>query len=179
VVEIGDMIISTVDRTGGGGVNADWTVIQNNLDGAVIGPSSAVNNNMAVYDGTSGKLIKDSGFAAHAPESNASTTAKGIVEEATLTEVNNATATGATGARLFVNPSTLKTSKYTRTYTTLVGGLIIQPVTHGLDNQFVQVMTYEGNVQVECKVTLTSSTVATLEFNVAPSASSIRVVVVG
>jgi hypothetical protein len=38
---------------------------------------------------------------------NASTTAKGIVEEATATEVAAGTATGGTGARLFVNPSTM------------------------------------------------------------------------
>lgn len=38
---------------------------------------------------------------------NASTTAKGIVEEATSAEVLAGTAAGGTGARLFVNPSTL------------------------------------------------------------------------
>jgi len=37
---------------------------------------------------------------------NASTTAYGIVEEATQAEVDAGTATGGTGARLFVNPST-------------------------------------------------------------------------
>lgn len=38
---------------------------------------------------------------------DASTTVKGVVEEATQAEVNAGTATGGTGARLFVNPSTL------------------------------------------------------------------------
>jgi hypothetical protein len=38
---------------------------------------------------------------------NASTTAKGIVEEATKDEVLAGTAVGTTGARLFINPSTL------------------------------------------------------------------------
>lgn len=38
---------------------------------------------------------------------NASDTARGIVEEATQAETNAGTATGGTGARLFVNPSTL------------------------------------------------------------------------
>ena len=45
-------------------------------------------------------------IAAGAP--NASTTTKGLVEEATQTEVDARTAAGGTGARLFVNPSTLK-----------------------------------------------------------------------
>ena len=38
---------------------------------------------------------------------NASTTAKGIVEEATLAEAQAGTEVGATGARLFVSPSSL------------------------------------------------------------------------
>lgn len=38
---------------------------------------------------------------------NASTTVAGIVEEATQTEMNAGTATGGTGARLFVSPSTI------------------------------------------------------------------------
>jgi hypothetical protein len=40
---------------------------------------------------------------------NASTTMKGIVEEATQAEVDAGTATGGSGARLFVNPSTRQT----------------------------------------------------------------------
>lgn len=38
---------------------------------------------------------------------NASTTAKGVVEEATSAEVAAGTAAGGTGARLFINPSTI------------------------------------------------------------------------
>lgn len=41
---------------------------------------------------------------------NASTTTKGIVEEATAAEVAAGTAEGATGARLFINPSTLSST---------------------------------------------------------------------
>lgn len=41
---------------------------------------------------------------------DASTTVKGIVEEATQAEVDAGTAVGGTGARLFINPSTLRTS---------------------------------------------------------------------
>ena len=39
---------------------------------------------------------------------DASTTVKGIVEEADSTEINAGTDTGSTGARLFVTPSQLK-----------------------------------------------------------------------
>lgn len=43
---------------------------------------------------------------------DASTTVKGIVEEATEAEINAGTAAGGTSARLFINPSTLATSNY-------------------------------------------------------------------
>ena len=60
VCEIGDMIVCVKDGTVA--ANADWTVIQSNIDGAVTGPSSATANRVATFNGTSGKVIKDSGF---------------------------------------------------------------------------------------------------------------------
>lgn len=60
VCEIGDMIVCVKDGTVA--ANADWTVIQSNIDGAVTGPSSSTANRVATFDGTSGKVIKDSGF---------------------------------------------------------------------------------------------------------------------
>lgn len=63
-VEAGDWIICNTDATAAGDqatVGANWGIIQANLDGAVIGPASAVNERIAVYDGTTGKLLKDSG----------------------------------------------------------------------------------------------------------------------
>ena len=60
--EVGDMLLATVDRAEGQGVNGDWAVIQTNIDGAVTGPTSSVNNQVAIFDGVSGKIIKDSGF---------------------------------------------------------------------------------------------------------------------
>jgi len=61
VAEIGDMYISVVSRSGTGNVDSDWHVFQANIDGAVIGPSSVVNEHVALFDGTSGKLIKSAG----------------------------------------------------------------------------------------------------------------------
>lgn len=60
--EVGDMIIAIVDRTTGG-VNADWTVLQTNTDGIVTGAVSSVDGNIATFNGTTGKIIKDSGIA--------------------------------------------------------------------------------------------------------------------
>ena len=64
VCEIGDMIICVTDGTTAN--NDHWVVIQNNIDGAVTGPASVSNNTnnnvVAVFNGTTGKVIKDSGF---------------------------------------------------------------------------------------------------------------------
>ena len=66
-VEVGDMLICNTDSTVAATasnyatVAANWDFIQGNQDGVVIGPASAVNNNVAIFDGTTGKLIKDSG----------------------------------------------------------------------------------------------------------------------
>ena len=60
VCEIGDMLISLVSRSGSGNQDADWAVIQANIDGAVTGPSSSTDNTIAIFNGVSGKVIKDS-----------------------------------------------------------------------------------------------------------------------
>lgn len=56
--EIGDMIICIADGTTAN--NAHWTVVQTNTDGHVVGPESSTNNGIAVFDGTTGKVIKSS-----------------------------------------------------------------------------------------------------------------------
>ena len=58
--EIGDMIICNTQGTSAN--DSHWTVVQANIDGAVIGPDTAVANRVVVFDGTTGKLIKDSGY---------------------------------------------------------------------------------------------------------------------
>ena len=60
-VEVGDMIICNTDGTVSGNqatVGQYWNVIQKNIVGAVTGPASSVNNTVAVFDGTTGKVIK-------------------------------------------------------------------------------------------------------------------------
>ena len=57
--EEGDLIICVKDGTAAD--NSDWTVAQTNIDGAVTGPVSSEDLNIAVFDGVSGKLIKDGG----------------------------------------------------------------------------------------------------------------------
>ena len=64
-VEVGDMIICTTDSTSSGNhatVGIHWTIIQVNIDGAVTGPASSTGDNVIIFNGTSGKVIKDSGL---------------------------------------------------------------------------------------------------------------------
>lgn len=61
-VEVGDMFICLTDGTSSGtqaGVGSNWSVIQTNLDGAVIGPASVTDSRVCLFDGTTGKLIKE------------------------------------------------------------------------------------------------------------------------
>ena len=58
--EVGDMIICVTDGTTAN--NNHWTVVQSNIDGAVTGPTSSTEAHVAVFNGTTGKVIKDSGY---------------------------------------------------------------------------------------------------------------------
>ena len=58
--EVGDMIICLTD--GSTSTTATWTVIQTNIDGAVTGPSSSVDSHVVTFNGSTGKIVKDSGF---------------------------------------------------------------------------------------------------------------------
>jgi hypothetical protein len=60
VVGIGDIVMVVVDRTGSGNTNADFTFQAVNIEGIVVGPASATDNGIALFDGTTGKLIKSS-----------------------------------------------------------------------------------------------------------------------
>ena len=60
--EVGDMIVAVVSRAGTGNENSDFAVIQANIDGAVTGPASATGDNLAAFDGATGKLVKDAGI---------------------------------------------------------------------------------------------------------------------
>lgn len=57
--EIGDTIYCI--KSGSTANNNNWTVIQTNIEGTVIGPSESASG-IAVFTGTTGKAIKDSGF---------------------------------------------------------------------------------------------------------------------
>jgi hypothetical protein len=78
--EIGDLIICVTDGTADN--NAHWTVAQTNIDGAVIGPASSTENNIALFSGTNGKSIKDSGVTL---DTSSGSTTKWLTEKGTWT----------------------------------------------------------------------------------------------
>ena len=58
--ETGDLIIVIKDYADGTASNADFLVVQANVDGAVTGPDASTDANIVVFDGTTGRKIKDS-----------------------------------------------------------------------------------------------------------------------
>ena len=58
--EAGDLIIVIKDYAAEGASNSDFLVVQANVDGAVTGPDASTDANIVVFDGTTGRKIKDS-----------------------------------------------------------------------------------------------------------------------
>ena len=58
--EAGDLIIVIKDYAADGASNSDFLVVQANVDGAVTGPNASTDANIVVFDGTTGRKIKDS-----------------------------------------------------------------------------------------------------------------------
>ena len=118
------MIICLTDGTAA--KDSDWTVVQANIDGAVTGPASATDGHVAVFDGATGKLIKDSGITIPSDAKFTDTTyddatqsAHGLMSAADKKKLDEVEA-GATANKAYLadtQPSALKT-----------GDLWIQPV---------------------------------------------------
>lgn len=58
--EAGDLIIVIKDYEEGTASDTDFLVVQANVDGAVTGPNASTDANIVVFDGTTGRKIKDS-----------------------------------------------------------------------------------------------------------------------
>lgn len=105
--EVGDMIVCLKDGTADN--NADWTVIQANIDGAVTGAASAVADHIAVFADATGKVIKDSGFTiATSVPANAKFT------DTTYAAMKGATSGAAGAAGLVPVPAAGSQEKYLR-----------------------------------------------------------------
>ncbi len=60
--EVNDLILCIKNYASGSASDSDWVVSQTNIVGAVTGPATSVAGNIPVFDGTSGKILKDSGL---------------------------------------------------------------------------------------------------------------------
>lgn len=83
VCEVGDFIVCIKTYASGSASNADWAVLQANLTGVVTGPETSVASHVAIFEGTNGKIIADSGF----------TIAKSVPADAQFTDTTYAPAT--------------------------------------------------------------------------------------
>ena len=127
--EIGDLIICITDGTSAN--DAHWTVVQTNIDGAVTGPASSVTNRIATFDGSSGKVIRDSGFtiATSVPNNavftdttyTANTTSIGsasagteiAADDITAWSAGSVTTASVSGGVLTITPGTASSLSYT------------------------------------------------------------------
>ena len=140
VCEIGDLIICVADGTTA--ADADWTVAQTNIDGAVVGPASATDGHIPAFDGTSGKVIKDAyalvtsiAAASSASDTNIPT------EKAVATMVEGLVKTKS---------GTIGTSATSATITGITGTIIHAYATMGNDEVICDITYGSGSVTFTC-----------------------------
>ena len=87
--------------------------------------------------------------------------------------------TGSAGQELVYSNGPSRVTTFSSTIGN--GSLSSIPVTHNIGNQFLQVSLYEVSTsdKVECEIELTSPTVTTFKFNIAPTVDQYRVVITG
>ena len=90
-VEVGDMLVCNTDSTAAATsstystIVANWDFIQTNIDGAVTSSASSVTTNtVAIFDGTTGKIIKSSGYTI-----GKSVPSNAVFTDASVTAVGN------------------------------------------------------------------------------------------
>jgi len=172
-------------------VNVDDTTIEIASDNLRVKDGGITNANLAASGFDAGKITTGTLPVAQVP--NLSTdkltsgtlgVARGGTGLSTLTTGSFIRASGATSFEQRTASQVLgdigAAGKFA---TTLATSATSYTVTHGLGSQDVTVAVYEINggnrVQVECDVTITSTTQMTLGFAVAPASNTIRVVVTG
>jgi hypothetical protein len=128
-VEVGDTLLCTVDGTAAGtqaAVGASWVIIQTNIDGAVIGPASAVSGHVATFSGTTGKLIQDSGLTLSGTNTGDQTTVSGNAGSATILQtarnINGVSFNGSANITVTADAGTL-------TGTTLASNVVTSSLT--------------------------------------------------
>ena len=150
-VEVGDLILCIEDNGGGtqAAVGNKWTIIQGNLVNPVTGPASSTSNNLVMFDGTSGTVIKDSGLTISGNNTGDETTSTikqklgeasgssdGYLSSTSWTTFNNKQPTISVGsnAGLALNTNTLST-----TYNTTMGDTVLSTAVGGATAQAASV----------------------------------------
>lgn len=195
--EVGDMIIAVVDRSGTGNTNADWTVIQTNVDGAVIGAPSSTNGNFPLFSGTTGKIIANSSYspssfatAGHTHDSfnRASSVLTGATVFSNIVVTNgivtNIATRDITPANIGASPSD-HTHNHTNKYSADLGNGSATSfvVTHNLNSRDLAVTIRENAspyAQVITDVEFTTVNTVTVRFGApTPTANQYRITLVG
>ena len=148
VCEVGDLIIAINDgpTSGSSVIPADWTVAQTNIDGAVTAQTpptgTDVSDTVAIFDGSSGKAIKSSGF----------TIESSVPQNAVFTDTN-------TSYRYQLTGTTPVVAAYTGCSAANSGGTVIAAVSNGV-LQLTQGLTFTTANAMPSGATLTETTVA-------------------
>lgn len=171
--EVGDYIICNTTYTTAD--DSHWDVLQKNIDGAVTGPASSVTNRVATFNGTTGKVIKDSGY----------TIAKSVPSNAVFTDTHY-TATPILGGSTATSNATSATAN-TATYLNLVenaaksGGIQITgsgATTVSANNGVLTITSTDTNTKVN--VTLGTTTKGyLLATSTAPTSTATGVTAIG
>jgi hypothetical protein len=122
-VGVGDILICIEDNTLAGsqaGVGDKWNVIHVNREGEVIGPGESTPNHIAVFDGETGALIKDSGTTIADIQAGATTQRQDEITgqeasantELTITAGLNATPLSGTEPVLTINGLVVQRGNY-------------------------------------------------------------------
>ena len=121
-VEVGDMVLCNRNYSNltilSSNFETYYNIIETNHDGCVSGPSSAVTNNFAAFDSTTGKVIRDSGYNSNSFKTKQNAITDPLVEGsgttfiATISQDANGVITATKKNVQFPTVATASTSAY-------------------------------------------------------------------